>query len=162
MTRSASSGRRRRVVRPTRHASDATIYAGLGLIGLFVLALSIPLFQGHWRETLVAYLAVIAAMIQLYAWRAYASRPLAHWQKALARVPLRFVGYGGRDGRPIEAAHGHAEARRAIMVCGVVSLLIIAGLAFALTFLWPGPGVIWSAAAASEPAGVPALRAALL
>jgi hypothetical protein len=134
MTHHASTARRRRSTPPAtgRAPSDGTIYAGFALIGFFVVLLAFPLFEGNWRVPLVAYVALVAILVNLYAWRAYRSRHLARWQKSLARLPLRAAGYGTRSGKPLEAAHGQPEARRAIAISIAVSIVVVAGLAWAL------------------------------
>ncbi|MHC4992797.1 MAG: hypothetical protein ACYTGC_17635 [Planctomycetota bacterium] len=125
----STAHQRRRKSRPeakSKPAPDHTIYAGLIMIGVFVVLLSIPLLQGdHWPEVAVGYLAAMAYLANLYAFRAYRGAHLANWQGALARIPLRFVGFGGGGGKPIEAARGHARAAKAIVVSIVVSLVII-------------------------------------
>jgi hypothetical protein len=134
MTRGASTARRRKHATPeiVRGAPDSAIYGGLILIGLFVALLAIPLFQGHWREALLAYLVLMAALINFYAWRSYRSQHLAHWQKALARLPLRFAGYGTRGGKPLEAAHGQPAVRRAIVISIVVCIVVLVVLAIVM------------------------------
>jgi hypothetical protein len=57
---------------------------------------------------------------------------MANWQRALARLPLRFAGFGTKGGKPLEGAHNASQARSMIIVSIIVSLAIIVGLAFLL------------------------------
>ena len=119
--------------KPTK---DRTIYAGLILIGFFVVAFGWLLFPDNgWLSagvTAVIYVAIIAYLVNIHTWHVYRGRHLGNLSQSLARIPLRFVGYGTRDGKPLEAAHDHAEARNALMMSVLVSLLIVAGLALLL------------------------------
>jgi hypothetical protein len=140
MSKSAPHARRRKHARrpeQARRASDSTIYAGLILIGVFVVALAVPLTQGdHWQEVAVGYVIAMAWLVNLYGFRAWRGVHLANWQAALARIPLRFIGYGRKGGKPIEAAAGHDDAGKAIIVSVIVSVLIIVTVALALIPAW--------------------------
>ena len=63
---------------------------------------------------------------------AYRGKRMANWQQALARLPLRFAGYGTKHGKPLAAAHNAAAARKMIAISIVVSVLVLAGLALLL------------------------------
>jgi hypothetical protein len=111
-------------------STDRAIYIGLIMIGAFVVGLGFPLTSGrYWREMGWAYLALMALLINVYAFRAYLGAELAPFQKSLARLPLRCVGYGTRGGKPIEAAHNQPDARRALAGSLALSLLILGVLA---------------------------------
>ena len=119
--------------KPTK---DRTIYAGLALIGFFVVAFGWLLFpDSGWLSagiTAVIYVAIIAYLVNIHTWHVYRGRHLGNFSQSLARIPLRFVGYGTKDGKPLEAAHDHAEARNALLMSVLVSLLIIGILALLL------------------------------
>lgn len=124
---------RRAELAPTRTA-DRTIYIGLLVIGGFAVLLAFLLTE-NWRAPTLAYVAFLAALINLFAIMAYRGKSMANWQQALARLPLRFVGYGSREGKPLDAAHGHAPVRRAILVSLLVSVVVLVGLSL---ILFPG------------------------
>jgi hypothetical protein len=119
--------------RPTR---DRTIYAGLVLIGFFTVAIGWVLFpDSGWLSagiTAVLYVATMAYLVNIHAWHVYRGRHLGNLSQSLARIPLRFVGYGTRTGKPLEAAHGHAEVRTALTMSLLVSLAIVVVLAMLL------------------------------
>jgi hypothetical protein len=121
------------VSRPTK---DRTIYAGLALIGFFAVAFGWLLFPDSGSLpagiTAVIYVAIIAYLVNIHTWHVYRGRHLGNLSQSLARIPLRFVGYGTKEGKPLEAAHDHAEARNALLMSVLVSLLIVAVLALLL------------------------------
>lgn len=114
--------------------SDGQIYLGLLIIGaaatLFAFLLAAGESSEIWRSVALGYLIAMAFLMNLYAFQAYRGKKLANWQAALARVPLRFAGYGTRHGRPITAAHNAAHARSTILLSVVVSLAICVVLSF--------------------------------
>ena len=110
-----------------RRASDRSIYFGLTLIGIFVVLLAIPLTGGQlWQELLVGYLLAIAWLVNLYTFRAWRGQALGTFQAALARLPLRCVGYGTKGGKPVEAAAKQDNAKLMLMVSIAASIVIIA------------------------------------
>ncbi len=110
---------------------DGAIYIGLLMIGSFAVLLGFLFTEGkHWREVGLGYLIAIAYLVNLYTFRAYRGTTLAGWQAALARLPLRCVGYGTRGGRPLEAAKGQENARTMLLVSIATSVVVIAGLSF--------------------------------
>lgn len=137
---SPSPGKRHRhkakAARPTsRRARDRTIYLGLVIIGAAVVVLGF-LLEGGWRtftgSLAVGYLALMAWLTNHSAYRAYRGQPMANWKQALARLPMRCVGFGAKGGKPLEAAHGAASAQRMIVISAVFSVLALAGLALLL------------------------------
>lgn len=142
MTRSAAQRRRKkghyagRSTTPSRAAkpaSDAAIYGGIVLIGAFGILLFWLLSEGRlWREAVIGYLLAMVWFVNAAVYQVYRGRHLPHWKQSLARVPLRFVGFGTRDGRPFEAAHGRSEVRLALLVSIAVSVLIILGMTLLL------------------------------
>ncbi len=137
---STSPGKRHRhkakAARPTsRQASDGTIYLGLVIIGAAVVVLGF-LLDGGWHTLTgclaVGYLALMAWLTNHSAYRAYRGQPMANWKQALARLPMRCVGFCVKGGKPLEASHGAASALRMIVISAVFSVLVLTGLAFLL------------------------------
>jgi hypothetical protein len=119
--------------RTFRH--DRGIYIGFVVIGLAVVVAALLLWEGRkevWGPVALGYVAALAWLTNLYAFRAYRGLPLANWQQALARLPLRAVGFGTRHGKPVEAAHNAPKARTGILIGVVVSLVIIVALSLVL------------------------------
>jgi len=113
--------------------SDLSIYIGLLMIGGAIVLAALLLTEGqNWREVALGYLVLMAFFINLYALGAYRGKRLANWQQALARLPMRFAGYGTKRGKPLAAAHNAAAARKAIAISIIVSVIILIGLAFLL------------------------------
>lgn len=135
MNRTARKGRRQKTGSSkgrsgsAKPISDTTLFVGLALIGAFgVLVLSL-LTGARWPSIAVGYFAAVAALINLYTMRAYRGIRLEPWQQPFARVPLRFVGYGTRGGKPIEAAHDQPATRKALIASLILSGIIVAALA---------------------------------
>ncbi|MCH8343616.1 MAG: hypothetical protein IH983_06485 [Planctomycetes bacterium] len=63
---------------------------------------------------------------------AYQGRRLAGWQQSLARLPLRWAGYGTKEGRPLEAARGSPRAKIVLLLSIATSILIIVLLTWLL------------------------------
>ena len=124
----------RRKARPQKSkvASDRTIYSGILLIGFFFVALASLFFEGHWREPLVLYIAVIAYLLVTATLSIYRGKHIPNWQQALARIPLRFVGFGTKEGRPLEAAHDQPATRKAFIVALLVSIVVVVALGLLL------------------------------
>jgi hypothetical protein len=133
---SAKSQRKKKAParRPTGSTtSDLSIYIGLLIIGgAVVIGAYLLTTGGHWREVALAYLVLMAFLVNLYAFGAYQGKRLANWQQALARLPLRWVGYGTKRGKPLTAAHDAPAARKMLIVSIIVSVLILIVLAFLL------------------------------
>ena len=122
-----------KAARPTlRLARDGTIYLGLVIIGAAVVVLGF-LLDGGWHaltgSLAVGYLALMAWLTNHAAYRAYRGQPMANWKQALARLPMRCVGFGAKGGKPLEAAHDAASALRMLVVSAVFSVVVLAGLA---------------------------------
>ena len=119
-------------IKPTAPANDRTIYAGLIIIGLFFVLLAGLASSGHFKEYTILYVVLLAWFVNFYAARVYLGAHMANWKQAMARLPLRFVGYGTKKGKPLDAAHGHKEVRNALVLSIVISIAIIVGLWFLL------------------------------
>jgi hypothetical protein len=123
---------KRKPVKPARQQeNDVAVYIGLLMIGLFSIALFGTLYQ-TWQVFTVGYIIAILFLINLYGWRAYLGRELAGWQRSLAKLPLRFAGFGNRHGHPLSAAKGQPPARTALVVCLIVSAAIAAAATYLL------------------------------
>jgi hypothetical protein len=115
-------------IKPTQPASDRTIYAGLLLIGLFFVLLAGLVAGGEggrWWEFFVLYVIVLAWFVNLCTFMAYRGVHMANWKQAMARLPLRFAGYGTKTGKPLDAAHGKPNARTAMIICMLISVVVI-------------------------------------
>ena len=113
--------------------SDLSIYIGLLMIGGAIVLAALLLTEArYWREVALGYLVLMAFFINLYALGAYHGKRMANWQQALARLPLRFAGYGTKRGKPLTAAHNAAAARKMIAISIILSVIILIGLAFLL------------------------------
>ena len=122
---------RRRTGRPEPGRFDGGIYFAVVFIGAVLVLFAFLITERRfWRETLVGYVALVTILTNLCAFQAYQGRPLSHWRAALARLPLRGAGFGGRHGRPIEAAHEADGARIAVMVSIAVSIVLLVLLGF--------------------------------
>lgn len=99
----------------------------IGVFGIWLWAILVP-EADSWKHGLLGYVIAILALINLYSWRVYLGRHVLGWQQSLARLVLRWAGYGTRSGRPLEAAHGSQRARMMLLVGLSASALVIAGL----------------------------------
>ncbi len=137
MTKSASRGRSKKssTSRPARRAvPDGGVYIAFVLGGAFAMLLWLIASPGTWRSGLIGYIIALAFLVNLNGWRAYRGRHLSGWQLALARLPLRCVGYGTKGGRPIEAAHGAPSVQMILFVSLATSAVIILLLSWWLIF----------------------------
>jgi len=126
-----TSRRKSRRSSPARERSnDLGVYLGLLMIGGFAVLLATAAFQGaaSWTHFAVGYAIAIALLVNVYAWQVYFGKSLASWQQSLAKLPLRWAGYGLNDAKPLSAARGQADARSALMLFGAGSVLLITGL----------------------------------
>ncbi len=114
-------------------SNDIAVYIAFALIGGFVGFLAhLANFGISWKEILLGYCAALAILINLYALQAYQGRSLANWQQALARLPLRFAGYGRKGAKPLEAAHNSEVAKMAIFISVAVCVIALLGLSMLL------------------------------
>jgi hypothetical protein len=131
------TGARKQPARATARrsrASDGGVYIGLIMIGAFGIWLWTIVAPGPeaWKHGLLVYVILVLALINLYTWRVYFGARLANWQQSLARLSLRWVGYGTRGGRPLAAAHGSRRAGIMLVLTMATSVVIIAALAWSL------------------------------
>ncbi len=130
-THHKGSARRSSPPRPATTA-DGGVYIGVIMIGAFGIWLFTIVSDSAWTHGLLGYVIAVAFLVNLYTWRVCAGKPLAGWQRSLARLPLRFVGYGTRGGKPLEAAHGADRARAMLFVSIAASAVAIVGLTLLL------------------------------
>ena len=90
---------------------DGAVYIGLLMIGGFAVGLWWIIADDSWQQGLIGYAVAIAVLVNLYTWRVCMGRQVAPWQQSLARLPLRWVGFGTKGGKPLEAAHGSDRAK---------------------------------------------------
>ena len=99
-----------------------TFIVGVGAIGMvFWWATS----RDDWQYGLVGYLIIVAALVNINAWKACKGYHLSSWQRSLARLPLRCVGYGTKSGHLIENAKGHHNAIVMVLVSIIFSIGVI-------------------------------------
>lgn len=134
MTRTAERRKKKKQVAGPRkpHApkpmTDRAIYLGFLIVGFFVVALAWLFFDGqkqYWGVIALGYVAAVAYLVNFYTFQVYRGKHLDNWQQALARLPLRFVGYGTKGGKPLEAAHDHEETKKALFVSIAVSAAVV-------------------------------------
>ena len=105
---------------------DHAVYVVLLLLGGFGLLLWGALSPETWRFAMIGYVLAIGGYVTHSVWLAYAGQDMPNWRQSLARLPLRFFGYGRKGGKPIAAAHDQPEAKTA-MIVSIVGFLAIAG-----------------------------------
>ncbi len=105
---------------------DGAVYIGLFMIGVFAIGLWWIIAPDSWKEALIGYVLAMAILVNLYTWRVCTGKRVAPWQQSLARLPLRWVGYGTRGGKPLDAAHGSDRARMMLFVSIATSAVGIA------------------------------------
>ncbi|MEE8155407.1 MAG: hypothetical protein V3T53_10695 [Phycisphaerales bacterium] len=104
---------------------DGGVYIAFAIGGAFAMLLWWIASPDTWRSGLIGYIIALAFLVNLNGWRAYRGRHLSGWQLALARLPLRCVGYGTKGGRPIEAAHGASSVQMILFVSLATSAVTI-------------------------------------
>src|SRR5262249_10651186 len=114
---------------------DGAVYIGLLMIGAFGIYVWQTFFgatEDAWKQALVGYAVAMAALVNFAVLRVYLGSALPPWMQSLARLPLRFLGYGTRGGRPFEAAHGDKRVGGMLAFTLIASAAVVAGLAWAL------------------------------
>ncbi len=112
---------------PSTGPPDGAVYVGLLMIGSFGVWMW-TILGGQWQHAVVGYTIAIAVLINLYTWRVLNGKRLLGWQQSLARLPLRWVGFGTRGGKPLEAAHGSDRAKIMLFLSIATCAVIVAGL----------------------------------
>ena len=124
----ASARRSARVSGRRPPPPDGAVYIGLAMIGVFGIGLWHLVSQETSKHGLLGYFIAIVFLINLYAWRACSGKSLLSWQQSLARLPLRFGGFGTKGGRPLEAAKGSDRAKIILLASVLASVVIIAAI----------------------------------
>lgn len=120
----------------TQPMSDRSVYLGALIVGFFVVMLGWLLSEGSfWRQVALGYLVLLILNVNFAGWDIVRGKKISDWKQALAKIPLRFAGYGTRDGKPLETAHDQPAAKKTMITFGIVSVLLVAGLGALL--LWP-------------------------
>jgi hypothetical protein len=129
MTRTATRSKsKRQPNRPANpKANDVGMFGGIVLIGIFVALLGMFSGPGNITKFVYVYAAIVIALINLSVWQMVLRGRVAPIQKPLARLPLRFVGFGLPKTRPLEAAKGEPVARQAAIITSVISVIVIIG-----------------------------------
>jgi hypothetical protein len=113
--------------------TDRAVYLGFIIVGFFLTMLVWLFTEGrYWRPVALGYIIAGAYLMNFYVFQVYRGRHLEHWQQSLARLPLRFAGYGTKGGKPLEAAHDHQETKKTLLVSIAVSAAIVVLLSFVL------------------------------
>jgi hypothetical protein len=116
--------------------SDRAIYLSALVVGLFVILVgSLLVGEGqYWRYFVLGYLALLLYIINMAGWCIYRGKHIAGWRQSLGKLPLITAGYGSRSGKALEleAAHGQPAVRKAMIICGLVSVAVLALLAVVL------------------------------
>ena len=114
--------------------SDRAIYLSALVVGLFVILVgSLLVGEGqYWQYFVLGYLALLLYVINMAGWRIYQAKHIAGWRQSLGKLPLITAGYGSKSGKALEAAHGQPAVRKAMIICGLVSIAVLALLAVVL------------------------------
>lgn len=115
-----------------QRAHDRGIYAVIIMVGLFGLLLWWLAAYETFPHAVIGYVAAVLGFINWAAFKAFLGKPLANWEKALARLPLQFANYGTKKGKPLEAAQGQENARMVLMTSLSISIIIMVGLTLLL------------------------------
>ncbi len=115
-------------------APDGAVYIGLIMIAAFAIWLWTIVAPGpdSWKHALLVCTVILLTLVNLYTWRVYFGARLAPWKQSLARLTLRWAGYGTRKGRPLEAAHGSRPAKIMLILTMATSVVVIVALAWLL------------------------------
>jgi hypothetical protein len=118
---------------PRAGAPDGAVYIGVIMIAAFAVWMwTIVSGPDSWQPALLVCTTIVLALVNLYTWRVYFGARLAPWQQSLARLSLRWAGYGTRKGRPLEAAHGSRPAKIMLILTMATSVVVIVALAWLL------------------------------
>lgn len=119
---------------------DRTVYFLAILIGGFGVVIACLLTSERYMLHLAfGYIALVLYTINLEGWMAYRAKPRSDWRRVLAKLPLMPVGFGTKGGKPLDAAHGQPAVRKALIVFGLISVVLIAIMVYVLVLLSRGP-----------------------
>lgn len=116
----------------TNPMPDGAVYIGLLLIGVFAVLVISIVFNVPWQQLAIGYVLALIFLVNLYAWRVYLGHEIAPWSQALARIPLRFAGFGTREGRPLTAAKGEQRAATILWLCLALSAMAMVAAGYLL------------------------------
>ena len=112
----------------SRTLSDGGVYVAFILLGVFAVGFALFVEIGiGWRGMLLGYLLAMSVLINFYTWCATAGKSLDPWQRSLARVPLRWVGYSRGKRRLSEADHD-PRAKSMLFISIAISVMILLAL----------------------------------
>ncbi len=113
-------------------APDGAVYIGLIMIAAFAIWLWTIVAPGpdSWKHALLVCTVILLTLVNLSPWRVYFGARLAPWKQSLARLTLRWAGYGTQKGRPLEAAHGSRPAKIMLILTMATSVVVIVALAW--------------------------------
>ncbi len=123
-----------RPAHPRPGPPDGAVYIGVVMVGIFgvwLWAIAVP-GPENWKHGLMGYAIAVVALVNFTAWRICMGGHVAPWQQSLARLVLRWAGYGTAGGRPLDAAHGSARAKTVLFISLGVSAAALAALAWVL------------------------------
>ena len=115
-----------------QRSNDRGIYAVIIMVGLFGLGLWYLVSYETFPHAVIGYLAAVLGIVNWCAFKAFSGMDMADWQESLARLPLHFAGYGTRQGRPVKAAQGQANAKMVLMISVALSVAILVGVTLLL------------------------------
>lgn len=118
--------------RAQQRENDRGVYATILMVGAFGLFLWFLISADTFPHAVVGYVLCVLGMTTFFTWKACRGIELSMWQRALAKVPLRFVGYGTKGGKPVTAAHSQQDAMMAFYLTLALSVVIVLALSFAL------------------------------
>lgn len=113
-----------------QRAVDRGVYGTIVLVGGFGLFLWWLVADDTLPHAFVGLVLAILALINFYTWQACRGRHLAAWQRTFAGIPLRFVGFGTRKGKPIDAAHDRDEAKMALYISIAASVIVFLAISW--------------------------------
>jgi hypothetical protein len=128
-------GARKPATRPAarRGPPDGAVYIALLLIGGFAVWLW-SIVDGDddnaWKHATLVYVAAVLVFVNFCTWQVYFGKRIAAWKQSLARLSLRWAGYGTRRGRPLEAAHGSRAASMLLILSMATSVVLVVVLAW--------------------------------
>lgn len=118
--------------RAAQRENDRGVYATIIMVGVFGLFLWFIASHETFPHAVVGYVVAVLGMINVFAWKACRGSDLSMWQRSLAKIPLRFAGYGTKGGKPLTAAHDQQDAMMMFYLSLAVSVVLILVLSFLL------------------------------
>ncbi len=133
MTKTAAKKHRKRRQKSekaaARRSNDRGVLGAMLLVVGFILVLWFFIANESFPHAIIGAAVAVLGWINYVAFRIYLGSKVADWQRPLAKIPLQFAGYGSEEGKPLEAAKGQSNARNAILIFLLASVLFIVALA---------------------------------